>query len=197
MVRRLYLAGLEALTARRADDSPDRLGACQRICPTASSAQIEGDGKVEEKDVDVVYIGCGPTIACGSILSAPVAGRTIEDCREQIAEELIEALDDVPPGKYDDALCAYVKPKGDLRSAGGRGRETRAQRRKAVAKPDAQRPAPSDSHSDRATLSLDQIVSIIFSSTSFDGRNCSSAKSANGVGVVFCMLTKSLRFEST
>jgi hypothetical protein len=52
-------------------------------------------------------------------------------------------------------------------------------------------------HSDRATLSLDQIVSIIFSSTSFDGRNSSSGKSASGAGVVFCMLTKSLRFEFT
>jgi hypothetical protein len=46
-------------------------------------------------------------------------------------------------------------------------------------------------------LSLAQIVSMIFSRTSFDGRNSSSGKSASGVGVVFCMLTKSLRFEFT
>ncbi len=44
-------------------------------------------------------VGCGPTIACGSVLSELVVGRSIEDCRELTAEDLIEALDGVPPDK--------------------------------------------------------------------------------------------------
>jgi nitrogen fixation protein NifU and related proteins len=44
-------------------------------------------------------VGCGPTIACGSMLSELVVGRSIEDCRELTTEVLIEALDGVPPDK--------------------------------------------------------------------------------------------------
>ena len=44
-------------------------------------------------------VGCGPTIACGSMLSELVVGRSIEDCRELTAEDSIEALDGVPPDK--------------------------------------------------------------------------------------------------
>ncbi len=44
-------------------------------------------------------VGCGPTIACGSMLSELVVGRSIEDCRELTAEDLVEALDGVPPDK--------------------------------------------------------------------------------------------------
>jgi NifU-like protein involved in Fe-S cluster formation len=44
-------------------------------------------------------VGCGPTIACGSMLSELVVGRSIDDCRKLTAEDLIEALDGVPPDK--------------------------------------------------------------------------------------------------
>ncbi len=44
-------------------------------------------------------VGCGPTIACGSMLSELVVGRSIEDCRALTAEDLIAALDGVPPDK--------------------------------------------------------------------------------------------------
>ena len=44
-------------------------------------------------------VGCGPTIACGSMLSELVLGRSIEDCRELTTEDLIGALDGVPPDK--------------------------------------------------------------------------------------------------
>ena len=44
-------------------------------------------------------VGCGPTIACGSMLSELVLGRTIAECRELTADHLIEALDGVPPDK--------------------------------------------------------------------------------------------------
>jgi NifU-like N terminal domain len=38
-------------------------------------------------------VGCGPTIACGSMLSELVLGRSIAECRELTAEHLIETLD--------------------------------------------------------------------------------------------------------
>jgi nitrogen fixation protein NifU and related proteins len=44
-------------------------------------------------------VGCGPTIACGSMLTKLIVGQTVADCRELTAERLIEALDGVPPDK--------------------------------------------------------------------------------------------------
>jgi nitrogen fixation protein NifU and related proteins len=44
-------------------------------------------------------VGCGPTIACGSMLSELVLGRSIEDCRDLTTDDLIAALDGVPPDK--------------------------------------------------------------------------------------------------
>jgi len=44
-------------------------------------------------------VGCGPTIASGSILTELIVGRTIAECRELTAEHLIESLDGVPPDK--------------------------------------------------------------------------------------------------
>jgi len=43
--------------------------------------------------------GCGPTIASGSMLTEMIVGRTIPECRELTVEDLIEALDGVPPHK--------------------------------------------------------------------------------------------------
>jgi nitrogen fixation protein NifU and related proteins len=44
-------------------------------------------------------VGCGPTIASGSMLSELVVGRSIAECGAVTAEDLIEALDGVPPDK--------------------------------------------------------------------------------------------------
>ncbi len=66
-------------------------------------------------------VGCGPTIACGSMLSEMVVGRSIEECRELTAEKLTEALDGVPPDKLHcpalavaalrDALSQWEPPE--------------------------------------------------------------------------------------
>ena len=58
-------------------------------------------------------VGCGPTIACGSMLSEMVVGRSIAECRELTAEDLIEALDGVPPDKLHCPALAI----GALRDA--------------------------------------------------------------------------------
>ena len=44
-------------------------------------------------------VGCGPTIASGSMLTELIAGKSIAECRELTVENLIEALDGVPPDK--------------------------------------------------------------------------------------------------
>ncbi len=44
-------------------------------------------------------VGCGPTIASGSMLTEMIAGRSIAECRELTVEDLIEELDGVPPDK--------------------------------------------------------------------------------------------------
>ena len=55
------------------------------------------DGRIAAAKYQTV--GCGPTIACGSMLSELVVGRTIEACGELPRNILIEALDGVPPDK--------------------------------------------------------------------------------------------------
>ena len=57
---------------------------------------VEGDRISAAK---YLTVGCGPTIACESMLSELVVGRSIEACRELTADDLIEALDGVPPDK--------------------------------------------------------------------------------------------------
>jgi nitrogen fixation NifU-like protein len=49
--------------------------------------------------------GCGVTIACGSMLTELVHGRSLAECRQLTAHALAEALDGIPPGKE---YCAEV-----------------------------------------------------------------------------------------
>ena len=62
-------------------------------------------------------VGCGPTIAAGSMLTELIVGRTVAECRGLTTEDLIAALDGVPPDKLHcpalaiaalrDALAGY------------------------------------------------------------------------------------------
>jgi nitrogen fixation protein NifU and related proteins len=58
-------------------------------------------------------IGCGPTIASGSMLTELVVGRTMTECAVLTTEKLIEALDGVPPDKLHCPALAI----GALRDA--------------------------------------------------------------------------------
>jgi nitrogen fixation protein NifU and related proteins len=51
-------------------------------------------------------VGCGPTIASGSMLTEMVVGKSITECRELTAEKLIEALDGMPPEKLHSETLA-------------------------------------------------------------------------------------------
>jgi nitrogen fixation NifU-like protein len=44
-------------------------------------------------------VGCGPTIASGSMLTELIVGRTLAECRDLTVENLIDALDGMPPDK--------------------------------------------------------------------------------------------------
>ena len=71
-------------------------------------------------------IGCGPTIASGSMLTEMIVGKTIAECRELTVENLIEALDGVPPDKLHcpalaigalrDALSKWPGPQEETQS---------------------------------------------------------------------------------
>jgi nitrogen fixation NifU-like protein len=50
-------------------------------------------------DVTFEAEGCGVTIACGSMLTELVKGRTLAECRHVTGEKLSEALEGVPSGK--------------------------------------------------------------------------------------------------
>jgi nitrogen fixation protein NifU and related proteins len=63
-------------------------------------------------------VGCGPTIACGSMLSELVVGRTIEECGDLTAEDLIEALDGVPLDKLHCPALAIAALRDALSHSG-------------------------------------------------------------------------------
>ena len=50
--------------------------------------------------------GCGPMIACGSILTEMILGKTREECLRLTPEDLIEALDDGIP--FDKLHCPVL-----------------------------------------------------------------------------------------
>lgn len=50
--------------------------------------------------------GCGTTIASGSMLSELIEGRTIEECLALTADDLVSALDGVPPDKAHCPMLA-------------------------------------------------------------------------------------------
>lgn len=45
--------------------------------------------------------GCGVTIACGSVLTELITGRTIRDCAGLTTREIVDSLDGVPPDRGD------------------------------------------------------------------------------------------------
>jgi nitrogen fixation NifU-like protein len=59
-------------------------------------------------------VGCGPTIASGSMLTELIAGRTISECRALTVENLIDALDGVPADKLHCPALAIGALKGAL-----------------------------------------------------------------------------------
>ena len=59
--------------------------------------------------------GCGPTIACGSVLTEMITGRSINQCLELTAQSLIDALDGVPPDKLHSPALAIAALRDALK----------------------------------------------------------------------------------
>jgi nitrogen fixation NifU-like protein len=59
-------------------------------------------------------VGCGPTIASASVLTEPITGKPIGECPELTAENLIEALDGMPPDKLHCPALAIAALKDAL-----------------------------------------------------------------------------------
>ncbi len=62
--------------------------------------------------------GCGPTIASGSMLTELIVGRTIAECRKLTTDDLIAALDGVPPDKLHCPALAIGALQDALRKTG-------------------------------------------------------------------------------
>ncbi len=62
--------------------------------------------------------GCGPTIAAGSMLTELIVGRTVAECRKLTADDLIAALDGVPPDKLHCPALAIGALQDALRKIG-------------------------------------------------------------------------------
>jgi nitrogen fixation NifU-like protein len=65
--------------------------------------------------------GCGPTIACGSVLTELIVGCAIGECLGLTTETLIAALDGVPPDKLHSPALAIAALRDALGKSGDRG----------------------------------------------------------------------------
>jgi nitrogen fixation NifU-like protein len=52
--------------------------------------------------------GCGATIAAGSMLTELITGRSVDECREFSADDLLGALEGLPPDKRHCARFAVT-----------------------------------------------------------------------------------------
>ena len=59
-------------------------------------------------------VGCGPTIASGSMLTEMIVGMTIDECRGITSEKLTEALDGVPADKLHCPALAIAALRNAL-----------------------------------------------------------------------------------
>jgi nitrogen fixation protein NifU and related proteins len=71
-----------------------------------------GDDRVSATKYQIY--GCAPTIASGYMLTEMIVGRTISECWQLTVEDLIEALDGVPPEKLHCPALAIGAPKDAL-----------------------------------------------------------------------------------
>ena len=74
--------------------------------------QIEGTRVVAAK---FQTYGCGPTIACGSMLTELIVGRSLEDCSRLTTEMLIASLDGVPAEKLHSPALAIAALRDALK----------------------------------------------------------------------------------
>ena len=74
---------------------PDGHAALNGACGDRMEVFLRLDGSLIER-ATFLTDGCGPTVACGSMLTAMVVGKTVEEAAAIRAVDLVAALDGLP-----------------------------------------------------------------------------------------------------
>jgi nitrogen fixation NifU-like protein len=74
---------------------PDTRGLVHGWCGDTMEIYLRLNGE-KIKEATFMTDGCGPTVACGSMLTTMVTGKSLEEADEILPEDLIEALDGLP-----------------------------------------------------------------------------------------------------
>jgi nitrogen fixation NifU-like protein len=98
-------------------DEPDGYGLVFGPCGDMMEVFVRLNGKRIEK-ATFMTDGCGPTVACGSLVTQMVEGKTLDEAAALEAEDLIIALDGLPPEHIHCATLA-VNTLGQAISACG------------------------------------------------------------------------------
>jgi nitrogen fixation NifU-like protein len=83
---------------------PDARGLVHGWCGDTMEIYLRLDGE-RIKEATFVTDGCGPTVACGSMLTTMVQGMSLEEAGEVRPKDLLEALDGLPE---ENAHCAEL-----------------------------------------------------------------------------------------
>jgi nitrogen fixation NifU-like protein len=83
---------------------PDARGIVRGWCGDTMEIYLRLEG---EKIQEATFMtdGCGPTVACGSMLTKMVTGKSLEDADEILPEDLLEALGGLPD---ENVHCAEL-----------------------------------------------------------------------------------------
>jgi nitrogen fixation NifU-like protein len=89
--------------------SPDAFQIVHGLCGDTMEIYLQLDGKKPEgemiKAASFMTDGCGPSIACGSMLTTLVQGISLEEAGKVEPEDLLAALGGLPE---DTTHCAYL-----------------------------------------------------------------------------------------
>ena len=86
---------------------PDARGIVRGWCGDTMEIYLRLDGEIIQA-ATFMTDGCGPTVACGSMLTKMVTGKSLEDADEILPEDLLEALDGLPEENVHCAELAVV-----------------------------------------------------------------------------------------
>lgn len=96
--------------------NPDGAARFKGSCGDTMEIYVKTDGDIL-KDINFFTDGCGPSVACGSMLTQMAKGRTIEDSRSIGEDELIDKLGGLPEESLHCAqlaIKAFRMALGDL-----------------------------------------------------------------------------------
>jgi nitrogen fixation NifU-like protein len=100
---------------------PDARGLVHGWCGDTMEVYLRLNGEIIE-EATFMTDGCGPTLACGSMLTQMVTGVSLEEATEVRPEDLLRALDGLPEESIHCAELAVKTLQNALfnwRAAGG------------------------------------------------------------------------------